>query len=164
MKGLSLALPGGLCSPDTYEHTSRCLPLALGASAWFPLSRGGSALRATRFTTQWTQCLGVRGQEPRARPQPQQLTVMLKDHTQQADLWGLHRTWAGLSNKAVYGLSVYPSPASGTLFTAYYSKTMTHWILSSNDRKLWVTKSQQSVKVSHTAHKRKLLQLTAWFI
>lgn len=107
---------------------------------------------------------GVRGQEPRAGPQPQQLTVMLKDHTQQADLWGLHRTWAGLSNKAVYGLSVYLCPASGTLFTAYYSKTMTHWILNSNDRKLWVTKSQQSVKVFHTAHKRKLLKLTAWFI
>lgn len=92
---------------------------------WFPTSHGGSALRATRFTTQWTLCLGVKGQEPRARPQPQKLTVMLKDHTQQADLWGLHRAWAGLSNKAVYGLSVYLCPAPGTWFTAYYSKTTT---------------------------------------
>lgn len=110
------------------------------------------------------QCLGVRGREPRARPQPRQLTVMLKDHTQQADLWGLHRTWAGLSNKAVYGPSVYLRPASGTLFTAYYSETMTHWIPSSKDRKLWVTKSRRSGKVFHTAHERKLLKLTAWFI
>ena len=82
--------------------------------AWFPTSHGRSALRATRFTTQWTLCLEVKGHEPRARPQPQWLTVMLKDHTLQVDLWGLHRAWAGLSNKAVYGLSVYLCPAPGT--------------------------------------------------
>lgn len=140
------------------------LPLALGASAWFPASHGGSALRATRFTTHWTQCLGVKGQEPRARPQPQQLTVMLKDHTQHADLWGLHRAWAGLSNKALYGLSVYLCPASGTQFTAYYSKTMTHWIFNSNDRKLRVTKSQQSAKVFRIAQQKQLLKFIAPFI
>lgn len=147
MKDFSLFLPWGSCSPDSYGCRGWCLPLALEASAWFPTSRGGSALRALRFTTQWTQCVQVKGQEPRARPQPQHLTVMLKDHTQWADLWGLHRTWAGLSNKAVYGLSVYLCPASGTWFTAYYSKTMTHRIFNSNDRMLRVTKSKQSAKI-----------------
>lgn len=93
-------------------------------------SYGGFALGGTGFIIQWTRYLEVKGQEPKARPLPQHLTVMPKDHTQWADLWGLHRIWVWLSNKAVYGLTVYLCNAFGTEFTAHYSKTMTHGIFN----------------------------------
>jgi len=99
--------------------------LPSGPQSW--LTRAQKPMSLLRPRGVWLECLpsepqgsplselpGVKGQEPRARPQPEQLTVMLKDHTQQPDLWGLHRTWAELSNKAVYSLSVYLCPAFRT--------------------------------------------------
>lgn len=54
-------------------YAARVTPSAPRASARLSGSRGGSVLGGPGFT---------RGQEPGARPQPQHLTVMPKDHTQ----------------------------------------------------------------------------------